>query len=82
MTSNNLLPVEQKGCSKGSYGCKNQLLIKKAIIEMTKNKNRNLTTAWIDYRKAFDSVPHSSILKCIEMFNYKRIYGIKHEEMD
>ena len=25
--------------------------------------------AWIDYKKAFDSVPHSWILKCLEMYN-------------
>ena len=61
LTINNLLPVEQKGCSKGSYGCKDQLLINKAIIEMTKSKKRNLTTAWIDYKKAFDSVPQLDI---------------------
>ena len=61
LTINNLLPVKQKGCSKGSYGCKDQLLINKAIIEMTKSKKRNLTTAWIDYKKAFDSVPQLDI---------------------
>ena len=75
MTSNNLLPVEQKGCSKGSYGCKDQLLINKAIIEMAKSRKMNLTTAWIEYKKAFDSVPHSWILKCIEMFKISPIIG-------
>ena len=48
LTINNFLPVEQKGCSSGSYECTDQLLINKAIIEMIKSKQRNLTTAWID----------------------------------
>ena len=73
LTINNLLPVEHKGCSKGSYGSKDQLLINKAIIEMAKSTKRNLTTAWIDYKKAFDSVPHSWILKCIDMFKISPI---------
>ena len=29
---------------------------------------KNLSTAWIDYKKAFDSVPHSWILKCLQMY--------------
>ena len=26
-----------------------------------------MSMAWIDYKKAYDSVPHSWILKCLEM---------------
>ena len=40
---------------------------------MTKSEKGNLTTAWIDYKKTFDSVPHSWILKCIEMFKISPI---------
>ena len=50
LDENNLLPVEQKGCRKGSYGCKDQLLINKAIMEEVKSKKRNLSTTWIDYK--------------------------------
>ena len=67
--NNNLLPAEQKGCRKGSYGCKDQLLINKAIMEEVKAKKKNITTAWIDYKKAFDSVPHTWILKCLQMYH-------------
>ena len=27
-----------------------------------------MPTAWIDYKKAFDSVPHSWIIKCLQMY--------------
>ena len=27
-----------------------------------------MSTAWIDYKKAFDSVPHSWIPKCLHMY--------------
>lgn len=46
---NGLLPAEQKGYRRGSYGCKDQLLINKAILEEATSKRKNLSTAWIDY---------------------------------
>ena len=68
LDNNNLLPAEQKGCRKGSYGCKDQLLINKAILEEAKSKKKNLSTAWIDYKKAFDSVPHTWIEKSLQIY--------------
>ena len=65
---NNILPSEQKGCKKGSYGCKDQLLINKMLLENCCSCHKNLSTAWIDYRKAFDSVSHARILKVLQMF--------------
>ena len=45
LDKNNILPPEQKGCRKESYGCKDQLLINKMIIEEVKSKKKNLSTA-------------------------------------
>ena len=63
-----LSPDEQKGCKRGSYDCKDQLLINKMILENCHNRNTNLSIAWIDYKKAFDSIPHSWIAKYLETF--------------
>ena len=68
MDQHKFLPQEQKGSRKGSYGCKDQLLINRMIMENSKNRQRNLSMAWIDYRKAFDSVPHDWILKSLELY--------------
>ena len=68
-----LLPYEQKGCRKGSYRCKDQLLINRMIIENCHKKKQNLSTAWIDYRKAFDSVPHSWILKSLDIYEVSHV---------
>ena len=38
------------------------------IIEKYYKKKRSLSTAWIDYHKAFDSVPHSRILKALDIY--------------
>ena len=64
---NNLLPDEQKGCRKGSRGTKDQLLIDKAILREVKMKKRHLAMGWIDYRKAYDMVPHSWMLEMLKL---------------
>ena len=64
---NGLLTDEQKGCRKGSEGTKDQFLVDKAIQKNCRRRLTNLSMAWIDYKKAYDMVPHSWILKCLEM---------------
>jgi hypothetical protein len=61
------MPKEQKGCCRGSKGCKDQLLISKAILQECKRRKKNLCIAWIDYQKAFDRVSHSWIIKSLEI---------------
>ena len=58
----NLLPEEQKGCRRKSRGKKDQLLIDKTILKDCRKRRTNLAMAWIDYRKAYDFVPHSCII--------------------
>ena len=70
ITKNDILPEEQRSCARNSYGRKDQLLINKMIIEECKKKKKNLSMAWIDYRKAYDSVPHSWILKTLQMYRF------------
>ena len=48
LDTNNILSLEQKGCKKGTYGCKDQLLINKMLLENSRTCHRNLITAWID----------------------------------
>lgn len=67
LLENNLMPVEQKGCAPGRAGCKDQLLASKAIMEDCKYFKKNLNLIWIDYKKAYDSVPHDWIIKSLEM---------------
>ena len=63
-----LLPDAQKGCRKRSRGTKDQLLIDKMIIRNCKRRQTGLAMGWIDYKKAYDMVPHSWITKCLSMF--------------
>ena len=61
LETNKLLPEEQKGCRRKSRGTKDQLLIDKMVIKNCKRRMTNLCLAWIDYKKAYDMVPHSWI---------------------
>ena len=64
---NSILPYEQKGCRKGARGTKDQLLIDKAVLREVKRFRKNVAMAYIDYRKAYDMVPHSWILEIMEV---------------
>ena len=63
-----IMKPEERGGKKDCYGYRDQLMINNTIIENCKKRKKNLSTFWIDYKKAFDSVPHSWILKCLQMY--------------
>jgi hypothetical protein len=62
-----LIPKEQKVCCRGSKGFKDQLLISKQYYKNVNAGKKILSMAWIDYQKAFDRVPHSWIIKSLEL---------------
>jgi hypothetical protein len=64
----NILNEEQKGCIKECFGCKEQLIIDTVIMEQARKNNRNIYTAFIDYKKAYDSVPHSWLIKILKIY--------------
>ena len=66
--NNNLISKQQSGCKRDCYGVKDQLLINKTVTENAKRKGKNLFMAWIDYKKAFDSVPHSWIKETLKIY--------------
>ena len=67
LEDNYLLPDEQKGCHRNSRGTKDQLLINKAVMKNCRRRKIGLSMVWIDYRKAYDMVPHLWIKKSMEM---------------
>ena len=63
-----LLAGEQKGCRKGSRGTNNLLYIDRAVLKEVKSRNKNLAMVWIDYKKAYDTVPLLWIIECLDLF--------------
>ena len=68
VTTNDILPMEQKGIRRKSRGCKDHLLLDKTITEDAKKKKRQLSVMWIDYKKAYDSVPHSWLIEMMKLY--------------
>ena len=62
-----LFPEEQKGCKKESRGTKDQLMIDKMVLKNCRRRMTNLCLSWIDYKKAYDMVPHSWLMECTTM---------------
>ena len=65
LSDKGLIPWEQKVCKRKSRGMKDQLLIDKMIMKHAKGKQRNLRMTWMDYKKAYDSVPYFWIVRCM-----------------
>ena len=64
--SNKIITNIQAGGKKDVWGCFEQLIINKTILDQVKKNRHSLITIWLGYKKAFDSVPHewlSSALK-------------------
>ena len=57
-TRNNTITPEQAGGKPKVWGCIEQLLLNKSILNEVKQKKRNLIMIWLDYQKSFDSIPH------------------------
>ena len=57
-----LLPSEQVALRGGVWGCTHALTLDQTMTADARyQKQRPISVAWIDYAKAFDSVPHSYI---------------------
>ncbi|XP_050550436.1 uncharacterized protein LOC118279092 [Spodoptera frugiperda] len=63
-----IIAEEQKGCRRGHMGCKEQLVIDSVIHKHAAAKNKNLHCTYIDYKKAFDSIPHSWLLEILQIY--------------
>ena len=53
----------QRSIGRESRGSKHQLLIDQSVAKDARSRRTSLAMAWIDYKKAYDSVPLSWILK-------------------
>ncbi|KAI5731489.1 hypothetical protein M8J77_010820 [Diaphorina citri] len=65
---NNILAWEQKGCISKSFGSKEQIVIDSFVVNQARIKKRNLSNCYIDYAKAYDSIPHSWLLEVLKIY--------------
>ena len=63
-----ILPEEQKGCRRKSKGTGDQLYRDTMLLQEVKRRKKNLTMGWIDYREAYDMVPHFWVIESFNMW--------------
>ena len=68
LISRRLFSEEQKGCLKRTRGTGELLYIDQQILNECKTRRKNLTLAWIDYKKAYYIVPPNWIVHCLKMY--------------
>ena len=73
INANKIIPNEQKGNASNTYGTIEQLIINKMVMDNVKLKQRNISTAWIDYKKVFDFVPHEWIMEILRIHKFDPI---------
>ena len=66
-TRNAIVTEEQAVGKRGCWGCVDKLPINKMIYKEVKECRKNLITVWLDYKKAFDSIPHAWIIKSLQL---------------
>ena len=64
---NKTITTEQAGGKKDVWGCLEQLMINKMILDEVIKHKRSVVMAWLDYQKAFDSVPHEWLLIALKL---------------
>ena len=61
-----IFPAEQRALRKEKRGCLDALLIDSMVNEEVRHRRKKLSVAWVDYRKAFDHVPHGWLLEVLD----------------
>ena len=64
--SQNMLQLDQRGGKPRSMGCTDNLLVDRMVLEDAQFNLKNLTCTWVDLKKAFDSVSHPWLFRCLE----------------
>lgn len=63
--ANNTLVEQQIGCRKEHISCKEQLVIDSVVMRQAHTPNRNLHMVYIDFKKDYDSIPHSWMIEVL-----------------
>ena len=69
LLTNDPIPQEQKGGVSEKQGIY-QLLIDSMVLDHAKQNQRSLSTAWINYRKAFDLIPHDWVDQSLKIHKF------------
>ena len=66
--SKEIVARRTEGCRKRSQGTNDLLYIDRAVISQVESRKKSLAMTGIDYKKAYNMVPHSWIKEYFELF--------------
>lgn len=70
LKSGTAIPESQRALKKSEWGCTHAIIKDNALImDAASQRKRPISVAWVDYRKAFDSVSHEYIEWLLEAVN-------------
>lgn len=64
-----IIPREQRALKPGEWACKHAMILDQAIAQDSIWRRKEIMTAWLDYRKAFDSVAHQYLIWLFKAMN-------------
>ena len=67
-----LMEAEQRGAKNGCSGTMDNLLIDKMVTQDCQHGKRNLSMAWVDVTKAYDTVDHDWLCEMMEVHRFPR----------
>lgn len=67
--TNHCIPREQFAMRKGIWGCTQAHMLDSAVCMHAKVQKKDLSMAWIDFSKAFDSIPHKYLKWLLKNLN-------------
>ena len=65
-----LMENEQRGAKEGSSGTTDNLLIDKTVTLDCHRNRHNLSMAWVDVKKAYDSVDHKWLNEIVKVHRF------------
>ena len=68
MFSINVEVIVRCNCRSDLWTCRSTEVVTRRIEREVKSRKKNLAMAWIDYKKAYDMVPHSWIKERLDLF--------------
>lgn len=61
ISDHGIMPLEQRALAKGIWGCTHAHVVDQTACKDALYSNSSLAVGWIDFAKAFDSIPHGYI---------------------
>ena len=71
-----LMQGHQRGAKEKCSGTTDNLLIDRMVCQHTQRGERNISMAWVDLKKAYDSVDHRWLVEMFKLHRFPEWFGV------